>query len=238
MAAWLRPSGGTTRWPAHGRRLRAAIAICVLVPAVIAAVLAFSRPFSATATPTCTRTWTGGAGTTSWSDADNWNPVGLPLSTDHVCIGTGATADHGSGDDSVQTVQSTGTLVLSGGSLSLTDTADASNVTNLTQSGGTLGGTGALVVSGSFSWSGGEQTDAGTTRVGAGGALTIDSGFAVFLSGGRTLRNDGAVAWVGGNVFASEGALVENAGSFDAGADGVFGFNGGARPLIHNGGTV
>jgi hypothetical protein len=33
-----------------------------------------------------TKTWDGGAGTTNWSDANNWNPDGIPTSTDDVIL--------------------------------------------------------------------------------------------------------------------------------------------------------
>ena len=36
-----------------------------------------------------TKTWDGGAGTVYWADANNWNPDGVPASTDDVSL-TGA----------------------------------------------------------------------------------------------------------------------------------------------------
>src|SRR5687768_18107488 len=33
-----------------------------------------------------TRTWDGGAGTTSWHQAANWNPDGVPMTGDDVII--------------------------------------------------------------------------------------------------------------------------------------------------------
>jgi hypothetical protein len=34
--------------------------------------------------------WDGGASTTSWFDANNWDPDGVPIATDNVIIGTPA----------------------------------------------------------------------------------------------------------------------------------------------------
>jgi lysophospholipase L1-like esterase len=36
-----------------------------------------------------TKTWDGGAGTTNWNDANNWNPDGVPIVTDNLSIATG-----------------------------------------------------------------------------------------------------------------------------------------------------
>jgi hypothetical protein len=37
------------------------------------------------------KTWTGGAGTTNWGDANNWSPSGVPVSTDIVDLGSSST---------------------------------------------------------------------------------------------------------------------------------------------------
>ena len=40
-------------------------------------------------TTSAQKTWDGGAGTNNWNDANNWNPNGVPTSTDNVTIGNG-----------------------------------------------------------------------------------------------------------------------------------------------------
>ena len=202
-----------------------------------------ARAVTATFVPvgTCTKNWDGGAGTTSWDDPANWAPDGVPTATDVACIGSGFTVDHSAGNtDAVSRLQSSGTLILSSGTLSLADATNASSATIFTQSGGTLGGVGALTVSGSFVWTGGEQTDAGTTVLAAGASGTINApGSAVSLHGGRTLQNSGTLGWSAGTIYAYEGATVENAGTLNASGDDTLLFLGfGAAPLLHNTGTL
>jgi hypothetical protein len=42
---------------------------------------------------TATKTWDGGAGTTSWGDAANWSPDGVPTSSDHIVISEHVSVD-------------------------------------------------------------------------------------------------------------------------------------------------
>ena len=169
-------------------------ALRALLVALAAALLALVVPATSTAAP-CTITFDGGEGTSSWHDAANWTTDAVPGPSDHVCIGN-VPVNYSTGDTSILSLQSQGTLELTGGSLSLTDATNASTTVNLTQSGGTIGGAGTLTVSGSFSWSGGTQTDAGTTVIASGATRSIDiAANEVFLSSGRTLRIDsGATA--------------------------------------------
>ncbi|MGH3034916.1 MAG: hypothetical protein ACRDON_10260, partial [Gaiellaceae bacterium] len=130
----------------------------------------------AVAQPACTISWDGGGGDNLWRNDANWSTDTLPATTDHVCIGSSFTeVVHDSDDDAVLSVQIDGGLTLSGGSLSLTDAANASNAAIFTLSGGgVLGGAGTLTVSGSFGWSGGEQTGVGgRTVIAVGAAATI-----------------------------------------------------------------
>src|SRR5204862_40515 len=78
---------------------------------------------------------------------------------------------------------------ISGGTLNLTDTGNDSNVATLAQSNGTLGGAATLNVTGTFTWSGGTMSDAGTTAVAA-GATVNQTGF-VTAALGRTIDNLG-----------------------------------------------
>ncbi|MDP9145436.1 MAG: hypothetical protein M3N43_12195, partial [Actinomycetota bacterium] len=107
------------------------------------------------AQPACTISWDGGGGTNAWHEAANWDRAGadsLPGPSDHVCIPASVTVEFSQDTVSVLTVQSQGTLVISGGALNLTDIdpIEGSITANLTQSGGTLGGVDTLTVSGTF----------------------------------------------------------------------------------------
>ena len=214
-------------------------ALRALLMALAAALLSLVVTASSTAAPACTTTFDGGAGTSSWHDAANWTTDAVPGPSDHVCI-PNVSVNYSTGDTSILSLQSQGTLELTGGSLSLTDATNASTTVNLTQSGfGTIGGAGTLTVSGGFNWSGGTQTDAGTTVIASGATLSIDTDADnVFLSGGRTLQIDsGATAsWSGQfGIGLAGAATIENAGTFNANG-GVLFDNGGGE-LIHNAAT-
>ena len=56
-----------------------------LAAVVLLSALAFAGGRSA-ASPTCTITWDGGAGTTAWATTTNWDLDRLPGAADHVCI--------------------------------------------------------------------------------------------------------------------------------------------------------
>ncbi len=185
------------------------------------ALLAVAAASDSIAQPTCTITWDGGAApaSNSWHDAANWTGDVLPGPTDHVCIPANTTVEVSQDAGSVLTVQSQGTLAISGGSLTLTDTTETSTTATLTQSNGTIGGTGTLTVSGSFAWSGGTQTDAGNTTIASTATLTISAD--VQLLGGRTLQNNGTVNWTGGIIDSGQASVIENAGTFDASGDNV-----------------
>ncbi len=216
------------------------LVLCLVAACAMGAVAAAS---ASALPPACTITWEGGAAG-SWQEEANWTGNKLPGPSDNVCIPVGDTVDVAQSVGSVQTVQSQGTLQIdSGGSLSLTDLLEEGSTTaNLTQSGGTLGGTGTLTVSGIFNWSGGEQTEKGTTVIASGGTLGITA--ETFLGAGRTLQiNSGATATMGPTalLYMDENAQVQNAGSFNANGNeetstGILP-NGGSGQLFHNTGT-
>src|SRR6516165_7005 len=112
----------------------------------------------------------------------------------------------------------------------------------LNQSGGTLTGTGILVINGLFTWSGG-GTQSGTGTTNANGGMSFPSGSVILDT--RTLNVSGATTFgsttVGATLTLQNGAVVNNlAGatwSLVAGnGQGIF-FNGGAAPTFNNAGT-
>ncbi len=231
--------------PGHSYAFRA-----FAVAVVLAMVGIFAAAAMASAAPACTRTWDGGAATEAWDDPANWDGAGegeLPVATDHVCIPTGSSVDHGAGTTEILTLQSAGTITISGGSLSLTDETNGSTVSALAQSGGVLGGTGTLTVLGTFEWTGGEHADAGRTIIDAGASATIDTEAGVNLRRGRIFDNQGTTTWVHGPIAlwgAAPGlrSTIENGGTFEAGDDSTITqtFSGGGDvelPLFHNTGT-
>jgi hypothetical protein len=108
-----------------------------------------------------------------------------------------------------------------GGSLTLTDAAQASTLARLTVSNGTLDGPGSVTLTDALSWSGGTLSGSGTTTIapGATGSIAPPSGSTVTLNG-RGLVNDGQLTWASGSIWAANGAQIHNAGTLDANADG------------------
>jgi RHS repeat-associated protein len=215
---------------------------------VAATVLALAvLPASTIADPSCTDTWTGGAGTEVWQTAANWSTGSAPGSGDIACVGSGVTVQVTSGTNQAASLQDEGGLDISGGSLELESPSEASSTASLTLSGGTLTGAGEVDVSGSFSWTGGAMTGTGKTVLEAGAAGSIDpgSGSAVSLSG-RDLVNRGTLTWSSGSVEGRSSAEIDNSGTFDANADASGGEwsergllnSDGSDVWLHNTGTV
>ena len=106
-------------------------------------------------------------------------------------------------------------------------TGDVTVQGRFSQSGGTLDGTGVLTLSGaSNTWTGGEMTGGGTTKIAEGATLTIGgtNGGRVYL-GDRTIRNEGKLVDAGdsrfGFVLELEGAaILVNVGTFDVRTNG------------------
>lgn len=154
--------------------------------------------------------WTG---TTSyWDIASNWS-LGLPLAGQRLFIGyspygfSGATTFR-FGNVSVGSVASKNALNITGGTLTLTSTAETSTLDGaLTVSGGTLNGAANLVVGGLTTLTGG--------TLGGGGTLTANGGVniggSVHLANTRTLDNHGTLNWSSGAVSVDAGATVKNA---------------------------
>lgn len=71
------------------------------------------------------RTWDGGAGTTNWNDAANWNPDGVPANGDNITINTSVTIN----------VNLAASVALNGGANNIA-TANNTNVTLSMNAGG------------------------------------------------------------------------------------------------------
>ncbi|MCA8838341.1 MAG: hypothetical protein K8963_10890, partial [Proteobacteria bacterium] len=84
---------------------------------------------------------------------------------------------------------------------------DATVVANYLHSGGTLGGTGNVTVSGPANWTGGTMTGAGQTTTN--GTLSLSGPGRKDLTGGRTLNAASTTTWSEGRIFAS-GAAINN----------------------------
>ncbi len=146
-------------------------------------------------------TWTNTSGG-NWSVAANWSPNEVPGPTDDASI-------------------SSSTVTLS---------ANAS-ASSLTLSGGTLGGTGMLVLAGPLNWSGGFIR--GTVQCN-GGTFTGN----LYLVGGQVL-NTGSLDWNNADIYDGAGSVISNALgatiNLTANGDGTFNNSGGARTFYNAG---
>jgi hypothetical protein len=156
-------------------------------------------------------TWIG-PNASFWDLAVNWNPA-LPGATDDVLLGAFDTTFR-SGTVTIQSFTGTGTLSVTGGSLSATA---ASSTGGLNLSAGAIGGTGNIGIAGTWNWTGGLMTGAGTTF--ANGPVNITGTATKQIAGGRIVNLGGATSW-GGNtgnnntISIASTSAINNTGTF------------------------
>jgi hypothetical protein len=207
--------------------------------------------------------WTGAGDGINWSDPHNWDVGRLPGSADDVTINSFPDIIvHGSGTDTIHSLQSEDPIVLSGGSLTLAtnSTIDdellitggtltnsgALTVSVLGQTGGTLTGSGSVTIENRWDWTNGTESGTGHTIL-LGNANLSSGGF--FNSPqliGRTVDNDGTATLEFGSTlgFGSNGVwnnqtdgtfILSNASSLGSG--GQFN-NAGLLQLAGSGGNA
>ena len=167
--------------------------------------------------------WTGTGGDNNWDNPLNWNTDALPGSADDVTIDVAANVVHSSAvTDSIRSLTSSQPLTLSGGTLSIAAASSTSGPVVI--NGGTLAGTGDITVGGPLTLTAG--TIGGSGAVTANGGITINPTGAAFVLDGRTLTNSAGqtATWTGAdsNVQASNGAIFDNLGTFQAENQGAF----------------
>ena len=175
------------------------------------AVAAIAVP-SINAAPTCTISWTGGAGTSAWGTAGNWNQDRVPGSGDDVCIDlpAGGTVVMTAGA-TVKSVQGSQALRIEGGTLTVTDDPSAdTTIAALEQTGGAIDGAGTLFVAGNYSWSGGSLGGSnglidvkGQTHISGNVSMAFD----------RELKTAGG-SWTAGQIYGRNNTFIRNTGTF------------------------
>ena len=168
--------------------------------------------------------WTGGAGTLNWTDANNWSNHAVPGTSDNVMITTsvaGAITISSVARSINSLTDSTASLALSGGSLTLAVSSSISKI--FTLSGGTLTPNGGLSVnSTTFNFNGGSIGGTVTLLNSALAIGTGSIGTASFVlegsdtltgnvAAGQTLSVQGSA--VGGNATLTSTGNVTNAGT-------------------------
>ena len=116
---------------------------------------------------------------------------------------------------------STVPVSLQAGTLSVAG-ATASAISDLSLTGGTLGGAGTLDVSRSLEWTGegGVMSGSGSTVLESSASGKIEVETPARLQG-RSLVNDGTLTWAAGAIFLEEGAQISNSGTFYANDNGT-----------------
>ena len=232
----------------------------LLVMVVALAALALGGVLSATAEaqPTCD-TFTDASGT-DWATLANWSTGALPGS-DAACWASGTTVTVAEAGDTADSLEGSGDLDITAGSLTLTSASDPSTVDNLTlDGGGELDGADeSLTVSGTFTWGGsvaGAATLNNTTTLPgadlaiAAPTVTMDNTSMPTIDGGSV--SVGSAVTLGSGLTVSTGTAFSSTGTITAGATvagtgatftaagvsgtGSYGF--GSNALVLTGGTT
>ncbi|HWX45200.1 MAG TPA: RHS repeat-associated core domain-containing protein [Solirubrobacteraceae bacterium] len=196
-------------------------------------------PADASAEPLCTDTWTG-PGEGEWQTAGNWSTGKVPSSSDVACIGSGTTVTLSGGSGQASVLVDKGTLVISGGSLELSNALELSSVNGLRMSGGKLKGAATLDVANSLSWTKeGTMSGSGSTVIkpGASASIELSSGFELARLTKRSLVNEGTLTLARGEIFMSEKGWVKNTGTFDVTSEATSALFGESPSVFLNTGT-
>jgi fibronectin-binding autotransporter adhesin len=165
--------------------------LAAFVAAVIVLSLAGATPALA---QSCTDSWTGGGGTTNWSNGANWSNGSEPGNSDNVCIqesGAAVLLDVGDG---------IATLTL-GSSDSLTIPTITNGSFGLNIGGSSIANSGQITMSApvSFGTTGLSFSSSGTVTVSGPGAITLQANAfgGDFIGGSATLLNQSTIQGAG-----------------------------------------
>ena len=169
------------------------------------------------------KTWDGGAGTNNWGDANNWNPDGVPISTDDVSLAGANTID-------VNVAGVCNNLTLNNASLLLT----VKSGNSLTVSGNFTVTTGTLNTEAAFPAVTGTTTlTAGTvgyTASSGSQTVAVQNYVNLVISGGGTKTLAGTIT--------PSGNLSVNGGMFDLGSFTANRSSAGGTLTVANGATL
>ena len=181
--------------------------------------------------PSTNGTWSASGGAGSSVDfTDGTFTLGAGTQAD------GALRVTGNANVNIPDLQLDGDLTITNGTLNVTGST-VSHADRLTQSGGTLGGAGALALSDELTWTGGQMAGSGSTTLAATGTGAIDVGGDSGQVGldHRTLSNAGTLTLANGAIRAWGGAVVRNSGTLNINSQATYW--GGAIVDAYNGDT-
>ncbi|NLH73122.1 MAG: hypothetical protein GX456_08730, partial [Verrucomicrobia bacterium] len=158
-------------------------------------------------------TWNGSV-SSSWQEPANWTPAGVPSAADTVTVPAGKKP------------------------IELTNTWQ---VAAFNLAGGTVQGSGTLIVTAAFAWTAGALTGSGHLEIPAGATLAISGAGGKDLVG-WSVEVSGNARWEGtGNIRSGEGAIIQiqPTGSFEiANDENIYYSFSGAPTVFNNAGVV
>lgn len=187
-----------------------------------------------------TVTWTGAAGTSDWHTANNWidnlSVARVPANLDDVVlanVGPSAEIAFSTGVLTINTINGSKPLTVSGGTLNIGDAAtDISTIASLTLES-TIGGAGELRVSSLFLWKNGTMSGTGKTVLNATATGTVGGGSQNY-SLQRALVNNGSLSWTTRDIIFQNGSMT-NSGTFIMSSSGAIRNSGGSITTTNNG---
>ena len=133
-------------------------------------------------------------------------------------------------------VAGSGTFNVAGGTLNINTATTFNGVPNINISGGTLGGTGAISLLATPTWSGGTITGSGSLTVSGSGLLTLTGSAGPMTLDGRTLTNSNTILYSSStnNLTLKNSASIVNNGSFTAAGSGTIDSDSSATSISSN----
>jgi hypothetical protein len=177
----------------------------------------------------------------SWHDPGNWSTGKVPEPGDDVVIDLppDALVEYSEGMTTIRSLRTSSSFVLSRGTLTLS--ADSVVGGSFLMTGGTLGGSGELRLSGTGNrWEGGTLTGGGAIRIDPNADLTLSSGgYSPLVLADRNLINAGTLVADGGNVDCYGDVLIDNSGTFELRGEGGVSFQlSGGHATLNNTGLL
>jgi hypothetical protein len=165
-------------------------------------------------TTAATKTWNSGAGTSNWDTDENWNPIGVPGTTDQAIINNGNTVTKATSlvlNDTTATTSDglelqNGTLNITG---SFTSTTAGGANSGLTSVVGTTSTDATLTISSTLTL-GNTNTTSGSSSV-----LSIFAGSSVTAGAFQGQHGSSTTAGVGGYTINVTGGTFDVTGAFD-----------------------
>ena len=233
----MRPNG---RRATTLTRLLQILTLWTLLLAAIAGAMLL--PPTADAAGACTITWTGGAGTTAWAAAANWDLNRVPSSSDYVCV-PDMTPDINLAiptDTTLRGIDSAESITVNNATLTLTDASADSHLRGpVKMTGGTalIDGAGALHLYATLNWDHGTISGAGALLIESGANVNLLTSTAKELK--RHVTNWGTVTFTeSGGLRVASAITFTNEGTVEFPSAGTVVEATGAAFALHNNGTV